>query len=116
MMNADLLISVPYTWVLALSGVLLAIGILGVLLRRNAITIFLSLEIMLNSGTLAFAAFAMHFAAIPGMEATALNGQMFIFFIIAIAAAEAAVGLALFIALHRLKGSIDVDRANILRW
>ena len=83
MMNADLLISVPYTWVLALSGVLLAIGILGVLLRRNAITIFLSLEIMLNSGTLAFAAFAMHFAAIPGMEATALNGQMYIFFIIA---------------------------------
>lgn len=108
--------AVPYTWVLALSAVLFAIGILGVLLRRNAIAIFLSLEIMLNSANLAFAAFAYRFAAGHATAAAALDGQIFVFFVIAVAAAEAAVGLALFIALHRLKDSIDVDRANILRW
>ena len=112
----QLLVSVPYTWVLALSAVLFAIGAVGVLLRRNGIAIFLSLEIMLNSANLAFAAFAYRFAAGHATAAAALDGQIFVFFIIAVAAAEAAVGLALFIALHRLKDSIDVDRANILRW
>ncbi len=115
-MNPETLIAIPHTWVLALSGVLFGIGTLGVLLRRNGIAIFLSLEIMLNSANLAFAAFAMHFAAVRGMAAAALNGQVFIFFVIGVAAAEAAVGLALFIALNRIKGTIDVDRANILRW
>ena len=108
--------AIPYTWVLALSAVLFSIGTLGVLLRRNAIAIFLSLEIMLNAANLAFVAFAYRFAAAPGLAGTALSGQLFVFFVIAIAAAEAAVGLALFIALYRLKESIDVDRANILRW
>ena len=108
--------SVPYTWVLALSAVLFAIGTLGVLLRRNGIAIFLSLEVMLNSANLAFAAFAYRFAAGHATAAAAIDGQVFIFFVIAVAAAEAAVGLALFIAIHRLKGTIDVDRANILRW
>jgi NADH-quinone oxidoreductase subunit K len=108
--------AVPYTWVLALSAVLFAIGTLGVLLRRNGIAIFLSLEVMLNSANLAFAAFAYRFAAGHATAAAAIDGQVFIFFVIAVAAAEAAVGLALFIAIHRLKGSIDVDRANILRW
>jgi len=110
------LVAVPYTWVLALSAVLFAIGAVGVLLRRNGIAIFLSLEIMLNSANLAFAAFAYRFAAGHATAAAALNGQIFIFFVIAVAAAEAAIGLALFIVLHRLKDSIDVDRANILRW
>jgi len=110
------MVPVPYTWVLALSAVLFAIGVLGVLLRRNGIAIFLSLEIMLNSANLAFAAFAYRFAAGHATAAAALDGQIFVFFIIAVAAAEAAVGLALFIVLHRLKDSIDVDRANILRW
>ena len=108
--------AVPYTWVLALSAVLFAIGTLGVLLRRNGIAIFLSLEIMLNSANLAFAAFAYRFASGHATAAAAIDGQIFVFFIIAVAAAEAAVGLALFIVLHRLKDSIDVDRANILRW
>jgi len=110
------LIPVPYTWVLAVSAVLFAIGTLGVLLRRNGIAIFLSLEIMLNSANLAFVAFAMKFAADPQTAAAALAGQLFVFFVIGVAAAEAAVGLALFIALHRIKESIDVDRVNILRW
>jgi NADH-quinone oxidoreductase subunit K len=109
-------VPVPYTWVLALSAVLFAIGAMGVLLRRNGIAIFLSLEIMLNSANLAFVAFAYRFAAGHATAAAALNGQIFVFFVIAVAAAEAAIGLALFIALHRLKDSIDVDRANILRW
>ena len=115
-MTGPELVPVPYTWVLALSAVLFAIGILGVLLRRNGIAIFLSLEIMLNSANLAFAAFAFRFAAGHSNAAAAIDGQVFIFFIIAVAAAEAAVGLALFIALYRLKETIDVDRFNILRW
>jgi len=71
---------------------------------------------MLNSANLAFAAFAYRFAAGHATAGAALDGQIFIFFVIAVAAAEAAVGLALFIVFHRLKDSIDVDRANILRW
>ena len=109
-------IPIPYTWVLALSAILFALGTLGVLLRRNGIAIFLSLEIMLNAGNLAFVAFALRFAATPATVAAALTGQVFVFFVIGVAAAEAAVGLALFIALYRVKESIDVDRANILRW
>jgi NADH-quinone oxidoreductase subunit K len=110
------LIPVPYTSVLALSAVLFAIGTLGVLLRRNGIAIFLALEIMLNSANLAFVAFAAHFASRPDGQQIALSGQLFVFFVIGVAAAEAAVGLALFIALHRLRQSIDVDQVNILRW
>jgi len=109
-------IPIPHTWVLALSAALFAIGTVGVLLRRNGIAIFLSLEIMLNSANLAFVAFAMKFAASADTMAAALSGQVFVFFVIGVAAAEAAVGLALFIAIHRLKESIDVDRVNILRW
>jgi len=71
------LVPVPYTWVLALSAVLFAIGVVGVLLRRNGIAIFLSLEIMLNSANLAFAAFAYRFAAGHATAAAALDGQIF---------------------------------------
>jgi NADH-quinone oxidoreductase subunit K len=115
-MSAPDVVAIPYTWVLALSAVLFAIGTLGVLLRRNAIAIFLSLEIMLNSANLAFAAFAFRFATGHVSAAAAIDGQVFIFFVIAVAAAEAAVGLALFIALYRHKETIDVDRFNMLRW
>ncbi|MCU0233061.1 MAG: NADH-quinone oxidoreductase subunit NuoK [Thermoanaerobaculales bacterium] len=114
-MTAEL-VPIPFTWVLALSAVLFAIGTLGVMLRRNAIAIFLSLEVMLNSANLAFAAFAYRFGAVHVAAAAALDGQIFIFFVIAVAAAEATVGLALFIALYRLRETIDVDRFNILRW
>ena len=100
-------IPVPHTWVLALSAVLFAVGVLGVLLRRNGITVFLSLEIMLNAANLAFVSFAMHFAALPGGADAAIAGQLFVFFVIGVAAAEAAVGLALYIALNRLKQTID---------
>jgi NADH-quinone oxidoreductase subunit K len=109
-------VAVPYTWVLALSAVLFAIGTMGVLLRRNGIAIFLALEVMLNSANLAFAAFAFRLAGSHATAAAAIDGQVFVFFVIAVAAAEAAVGLALFIAMHRLKDTIDVDRFNMLRW
>ena len=109
-------VSIPYTWVLALSAALFVIGTIGVLLRRNGIAIFLSLEIMLNSANLAFVAFAMRFAADAGTVSAAIAGQVFVFFVFGVAAAEAAVGLVLFIALDRLKESIDVDRVNVLRW
>ncbi len=105
---------VPHTWILVLSAVLFTIGTIGVLLRRNGIAIFLSLEIMLNSANLAFVAFALAYSSQGA--AAALTGQVFVFFVIGVAAAEAAVGLALLIALNRIKHTIDVDRANILRW
>ena len=84
-MSGAEIVAIPYTWVLGLSALLFAIGTLGVLLRRNAIAIFLSLEIMLNSANLAFAAFAYRFAAANSTLAAALNGQVFVFFIIALA-------------------------------
>jgi len=115
-MAGELVVPIPYTWVLALSAVLFAIGTAGVLLRRNGIAIFLSLEIMLNAANLAFVAFAVRLAADSATVAAAIGGQVFVFFVIGVAAAEAAVGLALFIALHRQKGTIDVDRVSILRW
>jgi NADH-quinone oxidoreductase subunit K len=92
---------------LGLSLVLFIIGALGVLIRRNAIIIFMSVELMLNSANLAFVAFARQFGA--------LNGQVIVFFIIAVAAAEVAVGLALIVAIFRSKHNIDVDQANILK-
>jgi len=82
-------VAIPYTWVLALSAVLFAIGTLGVLLRRNGIAIFLSLEIMLNSANLAFAAFAFRFASDHATAAAALDGQVFIFFVIAVLSSTA---------------------------
>ena len=100
--------SVPLQHVLIIAAVLFSIGAFGVLTRKSAINIFLSIELMLNSANLVFVAFACHRGD--------LHGQLFTLFIIAIAAAEAAVGLAIFIILFRRIKSIDVDRANILRW
>ncbi|MDZ4770464.1 MAG: NADH-quinone oxidoreductase subunit NuoK [Chloroflexota bacterium] len=84
-----------------LSLVLFVPGVLGVLLRRNAILVFMSVELMLNATNLALAAFARHW----GSE----NGHLFVFFIITVAAAEVAVGLALIVAIFRAKKSINID-------
>ena len=86
---------------LALSGVLFTIGAAGVLLRRNLIVIYMGLELMLNAANLALVAFS-RFGAAP-----ALDGQVMVFFIITVAAAEVAVGLALIVALFRLKKTIN---------
>lgn len=98
---------IPTTWFVALSAVLFLIGVAGVLTRRNAILIFMSVELMLNSANLVFVAFARQF-----ME---LSGQIFVFFVMAVAAAEVAVGLALIVTIFRTKHSISMDEINQLK-
>jgi NADH-quinone oxidoreductase subunit K len=95
-------------WVLVVSAVLFTIGVLGVLLRRDAITILMSVELMLNAGNLAFITFARTFDH--------ADGQIYAFFIMTLAAAEAAVGLAIVIALFRLRESTDVDELSLMKW
>lgn len=99
--------NVPTIYVVALSAVLFALGVTGVLIRRNAIVIFMAIELMLNAANLAFIAFS--------RETGAMAGQVFVFFVIAVAAAEVAVGLALIVAIHRSRGTIDIDEINSLR-
>jgi NADH-quinone oxidoreductase subunit K len=97
----------PVSYYIAVSAILFSIGALGVLIRRNAIIIFMSIELMLNAANLAFVAFArVH---------EALSGQIFVFFIMTVAAAEVAVGLALIVAIFRRKQSIDVDQMSSLK-
>ena len=103
--------NVPLNYLLALSGVLFTIGVLGVLIRRNAIVIFMSIELMLNSANLALIAFARSFT--PAAEA--LRGHVLVFFVIAVAAAEVAVGLALIVTIFKSKQSIDVDQVSSLK-
>ena len=98
---------VPVTYYLIVSAVLFTIGALGVLVRRNALVIFMSIELMLNAANLAFVAFANTFKA--------FDGQLFVFFVMTVAAAEVAVGLALIVAIFRSKNSINVDQLNTLK-
>jgi NADH-quinone oxidoreductase subunit K len=98
---------VPQVYYIALSAVLFTIGALGVLIRRNALIIFMSVELMLNAANLAFVAFANTFQQ--------MNGQIIVFFVIAVAAAEVAVGLALIVAIFKTKRSIDVDTMSSLK-
>ena len=99
---------IPLGDVLLASGALFVIGLVGALLRRNAISIFLSIELMMNAANLTVLGYA---ASLHNLE-----GQVVVFFVIAIAAAEAAVGLAIFIALFRHTETIDVNRINLLKW
>ena len=99
--------AVTINWYIALSGILFVIGALGVLLRRNAIILFMSIELMLNSANLLFVAFARHLGE--------LEGQVLVFFVITVAAAEVAVGLALIVAIFRSKKSINIDEINLLK-
>jgi NADH-quinone oxidoreductase subunit K len=94
--------------VLVVSALLLALGVVGVLTRRGAITILMCVELMLNAGNLAFITFA---RIRGGPEA-----QIYVFFVMTLAAAEAAAGLAIVIALFRLRGTTDVDEINLLKW
>ncbi len=98
---------IPVTYYLALSAVLFVIGILGVLLRRNALVIFMSLELMFNAGNLAFVTFARMYGG--------LTGQIVVFFVMTVAAAEVAIGLALMVEIFRTKRSIDMDELNSLK-
>ncbi|NJM05175.1 NADH-quinone oxidoreductase subunit NuoK [Candidatus Gracilibacteria bacterium] len=98
---------VPTSYYILLSAALFTIGAVGVLVRRNAIVIFMSVELMLNAANLALVAFA--------RERLDINGQVLVFFVITVAAAEVAVGLALLVAIFRLKNTADVDDSNTLR-
>jgi NADH-quinone oxidoreductase subunit K len=98
---------VTVNYYVALSVILFAIGALGVLLRRNAIIIFMSIEMMLNAANLLFVAFARHLQD--------LNGQVLVFFVITVAAAEVAVGLALIVTIFRTKQSINIDEIHLMK-
>jgi len=100
--------SVPISWYLLLAAALFVVGTLGALTRRNGISIFLSIEVMLNAANLTLVAYA--------RQLDQRTGQLLVFFVIAVAAAEAAVGLALFIAVFRQRRTIDVNRLNLMRW
>jgi len=93
---------------LILSALLFAIGTIGVLTRRNAIVIFMCVELMLNAVNLTFIAFSKYLGN--------LDGQVFVFFVMTVAAAEAAVGLALMIAFYKNRESIDVEDMNMMKW
>lgn len=104
---------VPLTYYIALSAVLFSLGALGVLIRRNPLIIFMSIELMLNAANLAFVAFGRSFE-IAGAEPF-FNGQLFVFFVIAVAAAEVAVGLALIVTIFKTRRNIDIDEVNSLK-
>jgi NADH-quinone oxidoreductase subunit K len=99
---------VPLTWYLLFAAALFVIGVVGMLVRRNALVMFMCIELMLNAANLTLVAFS------RAMDN--LDGQVFVFFVIAVAAAEAAVGLAIVISIFRLRETVDLERFNILRW
>ncbi|HKY55452.1 MAG TPA: NADH-quinone oxidoreductase subunit NuoK [Anaerolineales bacterium] len=98
---------VPINYYIILSAILFTIGVTGVLIRRNALIIFMSIELMLNAANLALVAF--------NSVLESFSGQIFVFFVIAVAAAEVAVGLALIVEIFRTKNSIDVDQMSSLK-
>lgn len=100
--------TVGLSWYLWLAAVLFCIGVAGVLTRRNALIIFMSIELMLNAVNLTFVAFSRYL--------TNIDGQLFVFFVMAVAAAEVAVGLAIIVTIFRHKESVDIDKINLMKW
>jgi NADH-quinone oxidoreductase subunit K len=98
---------VPMSWYLILSAIVFVIGVVGVLVRRNALIIFMSVELMLNAANLAFVTFARYL--------NSLDGQVFVFFVMTVAAAEVAIGLAIIVNVFRLKETVYVDEINLLK-
>jgi NADH-quinone oxidoreductase subunit K len=98
---------IPLSYYLIVSAILFTLGALGVLIRRNALIIFMSVELMLNAANLAFVAFARQY--------NVFSGQLFVLFVMTVAAAEVAVGLALIVAIFKSKHSIDVDQMSALK-
>ncbi len=97
----------PISYFIVLSAALFGLGVIGFLFRRNIITMFMSIELMLNAVNLAFVAFSRAFSQ--------LQGQIFVFFVIVVAAAEAAVGLAIVILIARNRQTLNVERVNLLK-
>jgi NADH-quinone oxidoreductase subunit K len=101
------LASVPLSWYLLLSAVLFALGVAGFIFRRNLITVFMSIELMLNAVNLTFIAFSFKLGQV--------NGQVFAFFVMVVAAAEAAVGLAIILTVFRNRGTLQIDELNLMK-
>ena len=99
---------VPDSYYAGLSAVLFCLGVVGVVVRRNPLVIFMSIELMLNAANLAFVAF--------GRGQGVLDGQVIVFFVMTVAAAEVAVGLAIIVAIFRVRRRLSVDELNLLRW
>ena len=99
---------VPLSYYVILSVIVFSIGMIGVLIRRNIIIILLSIELMLNAANINFVAFSHYLQTI--------TGQVFVFFVLTVAAAEVAIGLAIIIALYRGKATIHVEEINLLKW
>jgi NADH-quinone oxidoreductase subunit K len=107
---------VPLAAYIGLSMFMFCTGVVGVIIRRNPIVIFMCIELMLNAANLAFLAFARYnFATKPGSQDAAMAGPMMVVFIMAVAAAEVAVGLGIIMAIYRLKDNVDIDEMNLLK-
>lgn len=111
---------IPSSWYLILSALLFTMGVVGFLIKRNLVTVFMSIELMLNAVNLSFVTFGhmWHTSAIT--NGTAVNhvaerGQIFVFFVMMVAAAEAAVGLAIIIAIFRARGTLNVDQIDLMK-
>lgn len=101
------MLGVPTSYYLVLSAILFTIGVIGVLIKRNPIVIFMCIELMLNAANLTFIALGRHFGQI--------NGQMYVIFALAVAAAEVSVGLGIIVAIFRTRETIDIDKINLLK-
>ncbi len=105
--------TVPIAYYLVLSAVLFSIGVAAFLIKRNIITVFMSIELMLNAVNLAFIAFSRQWSQATGQ--LQVNGQIFVFFVMVVAAAEAAVGLAIIIAVFRARNTLNVDSIDLMK-
>jgi NADH-quinone oxidoreductase subunit K len=106
-MHPSLWNEVPASWYLILSAALFSLGVIGFLIKRTLITVFMSIELMLNAVNLSFVTFA--------HEWHAVKGQIFVFFVMMVAAAEAAVGLAIIIAIYRSRSTLNVDQIDLMK-
>jgi NADH-quinone oxidoreductase subunit K len=106
-MNPALWHEVPSSWYLILSAMLFSLGVIGFLIKRTLITVFMSIELMLNAVNLSFVTFAHDWHAV--------KGQIFVFFVMMVAAAEAAVGLAIIISIYRSRATLNVDQVDLMK-
>jgi NADH-quinone oxidoreductase subunit K len=102
------MMTVSYSWLMALSAAIFTIGVAGVLLRRNILIMFMSIELMLNAVNLAFVTMARRMGS--------MDGQVIVFFVMTVAAAEAAVGLAIIISIFRNRETVNADELNLMKW
>jgi len=107
-------VTITVTWYLILAAGLFSIGVGGVLARRNALVMFMSLELMLNAVNLAFVAFNRIWSEVDGVAV--IDGQIFVLMVITVAAAEVAVGLGILLSMFRNRDSVNLEEVNLLKW